>query len=254
MIQEVQQLLDDYTAWLKNKTHLRQVEHWVEITTPFIDRHNDYIQIYARKADSGYVLTDDGYTLTDLEQSGCRIASPKREDLLRMTLNGFGVQLAENRLEVNASKDNFALRKHNLVQAILAVNDLFYLAVSTVASLFLEDVVGWLDLHEVRYTPGVKFTGKSGYDHMFDFVIPKSRSKPERILRTINRPGRDSAEALAFAWLDTKEVRSADSRAYAILNDSEQTISRAVMDALTSYGVTPIPWSKRDEAADELAA
>ncbi|WP_418888699.1 DUF1829 domain-containing protein, partial [Methanothrix soehngenii] len=37
----------------------------------------------------------------------------------------------------------------------------------------------------------MKFTGKSGYDHLFDFVIPKSKKRPERILQAINRPSRD---------------------------------------------------------------
>ena len=114
---------------------------------------------------------------------------------------------------------------------MLAVNDLFYLAVPIVASLFYEDVVAWLELHEIRYTPKVKFTGKSGLDHLFDFVIPKSRKYSERILHTINRPNRNTAEVLAFSWIDTKEVRSPDSRAYAFLNDSDQTISTSVMDA-----------------------
>ncbi len=254
MIQEVGRLLEDYLAWLKDKTQLRQVEEWVEITTPYLDRHNDYIQIYARKYNGGYILTDDGYTIVDLEQTGCKINSPKRQDLLTMTLNGFGVQQVENRLEVHASKDNFALRKHNLVQALLAVNDMFYLAVPMVASLFYEDVVAWLDGHEVRYTPKVKFTGKTGYDHLFDFVIPKSRKQPERILQTINRPSRDTAQAVAFAWIDTKEVRSPDSRAYAILNDSEHEVSTAVTDALRNYDVEPIPWRERDQVLEELAA
>ena len=39
---------------------------------------------------------------------------------------------------------DFPLRKHNLVQAILAVNDLFYLAVPAGQS-FLEDAA-WLEL------------------------------------------------------------------------------------------------------------
>ena len=254
MIQEIQQLLDDYVAWLKDRTQLRQIDQWVEITTPYLDRHNDYIQIYARKSNGGYILTDDGYTIADLEQTGCKLNSSKRQDLLMMTLNGFGVQRVENRLEIHASHENFALRKHNLVQALLAVNDMFYLAVPMVASLFYEDVVAWLDVHEVRYTPKVKFTGKTGYDHLFDFVIPKSRKQPERILQTINRPNRDTAQAVAFAWIDTKEVRSPDSRAYAILNDSEQEISTAVTDALRNYDVQPLPWRMRDQVVDELAA
>jgi len=162
MIQDVQKLLDQYLVWLKDKTQLRQLNDWVEITTPYLDRHNDYIQIYAKKEDNGYLLTDDAYTIEDLKQSGCKLQSPKRQDLLKMTLNGFGVKLHNNALQVHASPDNFALRKHNLVQAILAVNDMFYLAVPMVASLFYEDVVSWLDLYDIRYTPKVKFTGKTG--------------------------------------------------------------------------------------------
>ena len=254
MIQDIERLLDSYHAWLKDKTVLREIDEWIEITTPYFDRHNDDIQVYARRANGGFVLTDDGYTINDLEQSGCKLQSPKRQDLLKMTLNGFGVQLHDDALEVHASSDNFALRKHNLVQAMLAVNDMFYLAVPMVTSLFYEDVVAWLDVYEIRYTPKVKFTGKTGYDHLFDFVIPKSRQHPERIIQTINRPNRDTAQSVVLSWIDTKEVRSADSRAYALVNDSEQPVSPSVLDALRSYDVRPVPWSQRENVREELAA
>lgn len=254
MINEVQSLLDQYWTWLRDKTILRQINDWVEITTPYLDRHNDHLQIYAKRRDGGFVLTDDGYVLQDLEQSGCKIDSGKRQALLKMTLNGFGVQVNNEALEVHASPDNFALRKHNLVQAMLAVNDLFYLASPMVASLFYEDVVAWLDLSEIRYTPKVKFTGKSGYDHLFDFVIPKSRVQPERIVRAISRPNRDTALAMVFSWIDTKEVRPPESRAYAILNDSEHVISESVLDAMRNHEVRPVLWSGRDQVRQDFAA
>jgi hypothetical protein len=252
MIDEIQKLLNQYLSWLKDKTALRQVKDWIEITTPYLDRHNDYLQIYVRRENSGFFLTDDGYTIEDLKCSGCELESKKRKDLLALTLNGFGVKLEGNSLVVHASPDNFALRKHNLVQAMLGVNDLFYLAVHMVASLFLEDVTSWLDLHEIRYTPKVKFTGKSGYDHLFDFVIPASKKQPERILQTINRPSRETAQAVTFSWIDTKEVRPANSRAYAFLNDSDHAPFASVLDALKNYDLRPIPWSKRDEIREEL--
>lgn len=254
MIQDVQELVEQYSIWLKDRTILREVGDCVEITTPYLDRHNDCLQIYAKRANGGFVLTDDGYVVDDLEMSGCKIDSPKRQDMFKTTLNGFGVQSNGKALEVKASSDNFPLRKHNLVQAMLAVNDLFYLASPTIASLFHEDVTAWLDLSEIRYTPNVKFTGKSGYDHRFDFVIPKSKAQPERVLRTINRANRDNAQAIAFSWIDIKEVRSPDARAYAILNDSEQSISENVLDAMRSYEVHPIPWSARDEARQNLVS
>ncbi len=254
MIQDIQKLVELYWAWLKDKTNLREVRDCVEITTPYLDRHNDYLQIYARRADNGFVLTDDGHVLEDLELSGCRIDSPKRQAMFRTTLNGFGVQANGKALEVKASPDNFPLRKHNLVQAMLAVNDLFHLASPAIMHLFHEDVTAWFDFSDIRYTPSVKFTGKSGYDHRFDFVIPKSKARPERVLRAINRPNRDAAQAMVFSWIDTREERSSEARAYAILNDSEQKISENVLDALRSYAVNPVPWSTRDEARDELAA
>lgn len=254
MIDEIQKLLDQYLAWLRDKTALRQVKDWIEITTPYLDRHNDYLQIYVKREDSEFILTDDGYIIEDLKRSGCELESKKRKDLLTLTLNGFGIKLEGDSLIVHASPDNFALRKHNLVQAMLAVNDLFYLAVPMVASLFLEDVTSWLDLCEIRYTPKVKFTGKSGYDHLFDFVIPASKKQPERILQTINRPSRETAQAVAFSWIDTKQVRPANSRAYAFLNDSDHVPSASVLDALKNYEVNPVLWSKREEVRGELAA
>ncbi len=254
MMDEIHALIEQYTAWLKDKTALRQVEDWVEITTPYLDRHNDYLQIYVQRKNGDYVLTDDGYVLQELELSGCKLESAKRQALLKTTLNGFGIRLQGDRLEVHASRDNFAVRKHNLVQAMLALDDLFYLAAPIVSSLFFEDVQAWLDLHEIRYTPNVKFTGKTGYDHVFEFVIPKSKAKPERIIKLINRPNRDTAEALAFSWIDTREVRPSSSRAYAILNDSERSPNPNVLDALKSYEVHAVLWSKREEAREELAA
>ena len=254
MIDEIQKLLDQYLAWLKDKTTLRQVKDWIEITTPYLDRHNDYLQIYARRENNGFLLTDDGYIIGDLRRSGCELESKKRKDLLTLTLNGFGVKLDDDNLVVRTSSDNFALRKHNLVQSMLAVNDLFYLAVPMVASLFLEDVTTWLNIHEVRYTPKVKFTGKSGYDHLFDFVIPASKKQPERILQAINHPSRNTAQAVAFSWIDTKEVRPANSRIYAFLNDSEHTPTGFVLDALKNYDVHPVPWSAREKIREELAA
>src|ERR1035437_9991281 len=147
----------------------------------------------------------DGYTLQDLEQSGCRLDSPKRQELLRVTLNGFGVQKHDDSLEIRATEENFPLKKHSLLQAMLGVNDLFYLASPHTASLFYEDVASWMNANEIRFVEQARFTGKSGYDHMFEFVIPRSKRSPERIVRPINRPDKGAAMEMMFAWHDTRE-------------------------------------------------
>ncbi len=254
MIFEIRQLLDEYQTWLRDKTLVRDLVDCIEITTPYLDRHNDYLQIYAKVAEDGMLLTDDGYVLEDLEQSGCTFDTSRRRALLGMTLNGFGVKRNGMALEVRASQANFSIQKHNLVQAMLAINDLFYLASPRIASVFLEDVTAWLDKSEVRYTPKVKLTGSSGYDHVFDFVIPKSRERPERVLRSINQPDRQSAQAMVFSWIDTREARPAESSAYAVLNDTERAVPQGVAEAIQSYGIHPVLWSARDKVVSQLAA
>ena len=254
MIEDMQNLLDGYWRWMRDRTSLREIEDWVEITTPYLDRHNDCLQIYVRRNNGGFVLTDDGYILEDLASSGCEITTPRRRSLLATMVAGFGVELNDNMLEINATLENFASQKHNLIQAMLAVNDLFYFESPGVGNLFLEDVAEWLDHCDIRYTPGPKFSGHSGYDHRFDFVVPKSRAAPERLLRAFNSPDRNTAQTMAFAWLDIREVRSPDTRAYAILNDSDRSVSEGVTAAMRRYEVRPVKWSARDKARDDLAA
>jgi len=250
----IEDLVARYHAWLRDRTALKKIRHWTEITTPFLDRHNDCIQIYARREESGFLLTDDAHTLNDLEMSGCTLDKPKRREMLLTTLNGFGVRLVEGALQLHATADNFALRKHNLIQAILAVNDLFYLATATVKNLFFEDVNAWLDLIGVRYLPRVKVPGVSGFDHVFDFAIPKSPSQPERLLKAVTNPNRETAQSFAFAWLDTKENRPANAMALAIINDNERAVPNTVTDAFRAYGIESVLWSQRERARERLAA
>lgn len=253
-VEEIRKLTDEYIKWLNSKISLRQFGEWIEITTPYLDRHNDYIQIYVKKTDNGYLLTDDGYTLSDLEDTGFIPNTAQRKSLLMMTLNGLGVQLQGQSLQVRTTIDNFVRKKHDLIQAILAVNDMFYMSPPIVARIFIEDVTTWLERNSVRYISGVKFTGKSGLDHMFSFVIPKSNAAPERMIQAVNHPDRNAAKALAFAWIDTRDARSEGATAYALLNDSQQTVLPSVLTALKEYDINPLLWSKRDRFVNKLAA
>ena len=73
-------------------------------------------------------------------------------------------------------------------------------------------------------------------------------------MKAINRPNKETAEAFVFAWIDTREVRPAESTAVAVLNDTEHLVASGVMDALRSYEVNPVRWSAREAALNDLAA
>jgi len=135
-----QDLVTAYLEWLKDNMSVREVEGWVEISTPFLDRHNDYLQIYVRADGDQLTLTDDSYVIQDLLGSGCDVSTPRRRELLERIVHAFGIQVENDELTVRATKANFAQRKHSLLQAMLSVNDLFLTSRSTVRTLFIEEV------------------------------------------------------------------------------------------------------------------
>jgi hypothetical protein len=254
--EECQKLINSYVDWLHQGLSVQEVGGACELTTPFLDRHNDHLQVYALRQNGKIILSDDGYILSDLRTSGLEVDTPKRKMVLDSVLNGLGVRMANNQLLVEASAKNLPQRLHSLVQAMLAINDLFVMAQPRVASFFFEDVRAFLDSHDIRYTSRVKLAGKSGYDHGVDFLIPKSKNRPERILQAIAAPKRDNIFAYLWILNDTRAARTADSsnetEAYAILNDQENSVGGDVIEALTAYHVSPVVWSHRDEYVGAL--
>ena len=263
-------LIDNYYSWLKDKTAWKNVNEWIEITSPYLDRNNDYIQIYLKKTNNKYLLTDDGETISGLKQEGCNLDSPKRRELLQLTLRGYGVSEDSGHLKIKAeSFEDFPLSKHSLVQAILAVNDMFYMTSAHIISLFFEDVRNWLNEYEIRYTERIPFKGQSNYTRNFDFLIPKSQKQPERLIKTINNPIKTSADSIIIDWLDTKDMRPKESKLYTFINDNKRKESRLtdkvdseqgsssigkVFEALKQYEINPVLWSNRDRVKNELAA
>ena len=225
-----------------------------EVTTPLVDRHNDPIQIYVRREESRTVLSDDGYVISDLWQSGCTLDSEHRKRLLQSVFNGFGVQRDGDELLAVSHNGEFPQRKHALIQAMLAVGNLFATARSHVKSLFLEDVAASLESIGEPAFPEFQLVGKRGFRHKFDFAVPKSAKVPERLIWAVNRPNKDIALLVLAAWHDVRESRGRDSRMHTMLNDPEAKVSGEVANALKQYDIVAVPWGERIEHKLQLAA
>lgn len=249
-------LVSSYHSWLKDRVTADILDSKsAELTTPFLDRHNDHLQIYAeRQGPDFYLLTDDGYVIAELKSSGVEARGARREQLLNEILSGHGVTLKGSELQTAATTSELGQRLHNLIQAMLSVDDMFVLSQPTVQSLFLDDVTKFLDGRDIRYTPMAKFSGKSGLDHLVDFVIPKSTRAPERMIKLLNSPRKDRVENILFAIDDTRRGRRTDTAFYAILNDTKRQVAPEIIQAFENYEVQARPWSERDDLVDELAA
>lgn len=246
--------IESYINWLKSNIKVNEIKDYTEITTPFLDNHNDHIQIYVKQDKDKFIISDDGYIIGDLLMSGCEINSQRRKELLNTIINSVGVKLYDDELFIEANFNNFAQKKHMLIQAMLSVSDMFMLSQHRVASVFLEDVEEFLINNDIRYTPSIILSGKSGFSHTFDFIIPASKKRPERLIKAVNNPSKDRAQNILFSWSDIREVRKQGTNMIVFLNDYEKDVRSDVISAFSQYDISTILWSQRQNSISELAS
>lgn len=250
-------LIDDYYKWLRSQTHLIDEEEtgWTAISTPYTGIFNDGIEIYCRKQNGNWILTDGGNSLKLLEDVGVNISrSKKRKRILQRIINNYGINLDSKEMTVEATSNNFIQKKHYLLQALLEVHELEQLAEHTVKSLFKEDVESYLNEENILYTKDVKFTGYNGLDYHFDFQIPK-RDK-EYVLKAANSLQKNTISSFVYSWQNVKKMRerniSKPFDAALVLNDVEYEPKSDLLEALQVENVEIYYWSDKERLKEVL--
>ena len=247
----IQNMIKEYTNWLNSGFTAVKVGEFYELTTPYLDRYNDHLQIYVQQNSNGsYFLTDDGYIIDNLESSGVSFArSPKRKEMLERITRNFGVTINGTSLEIHASKNDYPQKKHMLIQAMLSVDDMFIAEPHAVKNFFREDVGHFLDTHEIFYSRDFSLMGKTGSLYVYDYHLQRTRTQPERFCKAINHINENTRNLTLWNWHDTKEKRGDKGELILFLNDAN-TISRDDLDAFRTYNVNYILWSQRQSKSN----
>ena len=245
---------EKYIKWLEQEISVNKIGEYLEITSPFLDRYNDYLQVYAKlEADDEIILTDDAYIINNLQMSGVDINSNKRKQVLESFLNKYNVKLEEDALVTKSGIEDFPQKILFLMQAMLNIDDMFMLSQNKVASIFLEDVTEFLDSRDIFYSKDVSFVGKSGFIYSYEYLLQRTKEKPERLCKVINNPNKQNFQNTIFMWNDTKETRDNNSQLIVFLND-ENKIDATVIEEFKNYNVNTIPWSEREKHLELLRA
>lgn len=228
----------------------------IRIDTPFYDRHNDSLIIYASDCGNGNIkISDAGYVLDDLETDGIYILRSKlRMDFMLKQLNSFAIRFDKetNELYTISSTEQYAVNQYLLVQAMLFVNDMFMLSNKNVSSIFLNEVAGFLEDNNIRAIANRAIIGTSGMIHRFDFSIAGFKDIPERLIRVVNTPDNEYyAKSVAMDVHQTRKVK-ANAEFYTFIND-ENTVDNKIINLFNSENIKPVLFSKRNSVVKELA-
>ena len=239
-------LKNQYLKFLKNfVSEVKINDRVTRITTPFLDSDNDLIEIYIEYKDSdNYYLTDDGITLFNLAMKGVSFDNgSKRIEKINKIVTDHGVSINSNALFTVSNKKELPLKLFFLSQAIQKVSDLYVLNKPSIVNIFNDDVKLFFDKNEIRYTEDVVLMGKSNLGTKYDFIIPKSKNAPDRLIQTCNTIELGRARTFLFGWMDTVDKRKDNSQLYIIYNDSSKDTTSEIEGALNNYGAKSIPWS-----------
>lgn len=250
----VDDLIDEYTRWLKSQSSVKSFGEWREITVPFLDDSNDDLCFYAKDSDGSIVFSDDGFTLESFRMSGVTLTPTRRERMERIARR-FGASIVNGDITLESS-GNHADAMNRYIQTLTHIDAMMESAQRRVSEYFADDVALLLDQHNVFYTPSVSIRGVSKYEHSFDFLFQRSAKHPTRFCQAPNRFDKDAVKSIMWDWEDTRRATERkDSKLIVIGDDREEPLQSAAFEAFENCGVTVIPFSKLPERAEqELAA
>jgi len=250
-IAEIKGLTKKYIDWVQECIEFEQIGEWIAINTNYLDINNDAIQVYVKKTEHGYLLSDDGFVKSELFLSGLSLHTIKQKELFESVMLGFGIYSKDDVLYKNVQKKEFPFQFHQYIQGILSLLDLFFLSTPKAKLLFYEEVLIWLDKLEIPYNENIKVSGKSGLDHKIDFAFPKKGKKKERLAKILNRVSKSKIKDTIFTFQDIKKSR--DFLPFALINDEKgEDLSKEVY-ALEAYDIFTVPWSQKDKYLQEFS-
>lgn len=251
--EEVVDLVSEYHRWLADRTVLRQRGEIIEINTPFLDRHRDGIQIFAKKNGETIRLSDDGYTICDLEQSGLDLSTDRRKEILDTILRVNGVYKNGDELFVVATSESFSERKSDLLNAIMRVSDMYMMSTDKRQSTFQTEVRQWLGEKHIPGAADIRFMGVSGFSVMADFVITRDITRMPTVLQTVPKPDKQSMARILFS---KNELVGQIAGICMMVNDRD--VSSNMMGNIREFsknnGISPLMWSSREKDLELIEA
>lgn len=243
--------VDNYYHWLREGTVIEsgKTSDWFLISTPFIGAYNDNIEIYALKKGDLLTLSDNGETLNNLELQGVNIqGSKKRRHILDTILLNYGIKEINSELIIETTLKKFSQSKHNILSAMIEINDLYVLSKHNVASVFKDDVRNYLNANDIIFTPDFISKGETGLEFNFDFQI--AQKSKEIVIKSFSSINKSNLPSFLFSWDDIMPVREKltkkEVKAIAIINDLDKEVKPEYLEALKSKNADYILWSERD--------
>lgn len=235
------------------------VDGYTRIRTPYLYPDGDVIDLYLKEGSEVLTLTDLGDTLGWLRmQTAADKMTVRQRRLIEEARLVHDVELYKGMLVVRArGQEDLGSAVTRLVQAALAVSDLWITFRGHNTATVYDDVEEFLTLHRIDFERREKLVGRSQKTWKVDFYTrTPERSALVNVLSTGSRASaRQMIEHNVTRWLDLNHLKlSAEPLRFVSLFDDEFDVWTPEDFRLIENLSEVAYWSRRDDFAELLTA
>lgn len=253
---------DEYIKWIRDNTHFTNVlNNAVELSSPFIDSLSENIKLYIEPDSNRFKVTDDGYTIWNLDSLGSSIRKgSQRFFMLQSIVERYNISYDEDNKElfIYAQQKDLGQAIHSLLQSTLAISDLLQINKKTIKNLFFEEVNEYFNENEDVFDPfpDIEIQGKSKLTHRFDYLM-NVKNKEKKLVRLVNNLDQVQLERTLLSWQDTSKQRlkryKENLGMVVLINDKNKPISDSFDEAFKQYDIDPIEFSNKTAVKESLS-
>lgn len=202
----------NYFDWIKNNHQFYDVNsNTIEVQTPYLDNFGDSISLLIEKNGDNYTLTDQGYTIWNLQSNGIDVTKTTslRNQLMNSIINFESATLGDNNEIIKVSNErNLSQSIHEMTQVLIRLSDLSFTHSNRVRSIFYQEVMDYFAENNTTYNyfPSFYITGKSQLKHKIDYLFFNS-NRERKLVKVQNSLNKNSVDSVLISWLDTSSHR-----------------------------------------------
>jgi hypothetical protein len=235
----------------ENKFKLIDNNH-INVDTPITDPFGDSISLMIHRDGDSYTVTDQGYTIWNLEVRNISVKNKKtrRNQILHSIVKFENVKLSKNNeiFQVGNVK-SIPQMINDVTQAVLKVSNLAFSNVTNTKKMFIDDVHEYFDSNKsFNYLAGLKMGGKSNLTYEIDFLFNHKDGKND-IAQVEDSLSKGIVEKTIGIFFDTEDFRMKNkSASYSLIVPSLKTDNDFnLANSLNSHNIQVVEFSNKDK-------
>lgn len=256
---EIEAITADWLKFLRQSYNFKIVDdNHINVVTPLTDAFDDGITIMISKHNQEYTVSDQGYTLWNLESRGINISKgSQRQKIVNSVIRTENVKLSKEKVIFKTGlKGQIPQMIFDVTQAIIKVGNLGLTNFNRVKTMFSDDVKNYFQANNSHFNfiTGMSLQGKSGLSYTIDYLFwANGASKATKVSSSL---AKNNVEQLLGIWYDTEIIRRENQNKLdlnVIVPSLKEQKQLDLAAGLNSHGISVIPFDDKRKVNSALS-